>query len=26
VNSADKSVEEIAVTVMQDKNLRRHVF
>ena len=26
VNSADKSVEEIAVTVMQDKNLRRQVF
>jgi hypothetical protein len=26
VNSADKSVEEIAVTVMQDKNLRRHAF
>ena len=26
VNSADKSVEEIAVTVMQEKNLRRHAF
>jgi [pyruvate, water dikinase]-phosphate phosphotransferase / [pyruvate, water dikinase] kinase len=26
VNSADKSVEEIAVTVMQDKSLRRHVY
>jgi len=26
VNSADKSVEEIAVVVMQDKNLRRHAF
>jgi hypothetical protein len=26
VNSADKSVEEIAVTVMQDKNLRRQTF
>lgn len=26
VNSEDKSVEEIAVTVMQDKNLRRQTF
>jgi [pyruvate, water dikinase]-phosphate phosphotransferase / [pyruvate, water dikinase] kinase len=26
VNSADRSVEEIAVTVMQDKNLRRRTF
>ncbi|MGH8482115.1 MAG: posphoenolpyruvate synthetase regulatory kinase/phosphorylase PpsR [Nevskiaceae bacterium] len=26
VNSADKSVEEIAVTIMQDKDLRRQVF
>jgi regulator of PEP synthase PpsR (kinase-PPPase family) len=26
VNSADKSVEEMAVTIMQDKNLRRQVF
>ena len=26
VNSADKSVEEIAVVVMQDKNLRRQAF
>src|SRR6185503_17352178 len=26
VNSADKSVEEIAVVVMQDKNLRRQTF
>ena len=26
VNSADRSVEEIAVVVMQDKNLRRHTF
>ena len=26
LNSADKSVEEIAVTVMQDKNLRRQTF
>jgi len=26
VNSADKSVEEIAVTIMQDKKLRRHAF
>ena len=26
VNSADKSVEEMAVTIMQDKGLRRQVF
>jgi hypothetical protein len=26
VNSADKSVEEMAVRIMQDKNLRRQVF